>query len=98
MITPPGPDAPGFRAGARFQRYAVPVSLLPNDPVALLVAASFAAGINLYATIATLGLLEHFSFVSLPTSLHLLDSRWIIGPARSCSRLSSSRIKFLHLI
>ena len=55
------------------------MSLQPHELLALLVAVSFAAGINVYATIATLGLLGHFSFVSLPTSLHLLDSWWIIG-------------------
>jgi len=47
--------------------------------VALLVAVSFAAGLNVYATIATLGLLGHFGLVSLPTSLHLLDNWWMIG-------------------
>jgi hypothetical protein len=53
--------------------------LSPNELVALLVATSFAAGLNVYATIATLGLLAHFSFLSLPASLHLLDNWWIIG-------------------
>lgn len=55
------------------------VILRPNELVALLVAVSFAAGLNVYATIATLGLLGHFGFVSLPASLHLLDNWWIIG-------------------
>jgi len=51
----------------------------PNELVALLVAVSFAAGLNVYATIATLGLLGHYGFVLLPSSLHLLDNWWIIG-------------------
>jgi Domain of unknown function (DUF4126) len=55
------------------------VSLPPNELVALLVAVSFAAGLNVYATVATLGLLGHFGLVSLPTSLHLLDNWWMIG-------------------
>lgn len=55
------------------------MSLPPNELVALLVAVSFAAGLNVYATIATLGLLGHFGLVSLPTSLHLLDNWWMIG-------------------
>lgn len=59
--------------------YPVPVNFPPNELVALLVAVSFAAGLNVYATTATLGLLGHFKFVSLPASLHLLDSWWIIG-------------------
>ena len=46
----------------------------------MLVATSFAAGLNVYATVATLGLLGHFGLVSLPTQLHRLDSWWIIGP------------------
>jgi hypothetical protein len=52
--------------------------LSPNELVALLVATSFAAGLNVYATIATLGLIAHFGLVSLPASLHLLDNWWII--------------------
>jgi hypothetical protein len=53
--------------------------LSPNELVALLVATSFAAGLNVYATIATLGLIAHFGLVSLPASLHLLYNWWIIG-------------------
>ena len=51
----------------------------PNEIAALLVAVSFAAGLNVYATIGTLGLLGHFGIVHLPAQLHLLDSWWIIG-------------------
>jgi hypothetical protein len=47
--------------------------------VALLVAVSFAAGINVYATVATLGLLAHTGVISLPGSLNLLGSWWVIG-------------------
>jgi hypothetical protein len=53
--------------------------LLPaNKFVALLVAISFAAGLNVYATIATLGLLAHFDLLPLPTQLHLLENWWMI--------------------
>jgi hypothetical protein len=55
------------------------VSIPPNQLVALIVAVSFAAGLNVYATIATLGLLAHFGFLAFPASLHLLDNWWIIG-------------------
>ena len=55
------------------------MSLQPHELVALLVAVSFAAGLNVYATTATLGILGHFGFLALPTSLHLLDNWWIIG-------------------
>jgi hypothetical protein len=47
--------------------------------VALLVAVSFAAGLNLYATVATLGLLAHTGVLTLPSSLHVLGNWWVIG-------------------
>ncbi len=48
------------------------MSLQPNEIVALLIAVSFAAGLNVYATVATLGLLGHFGAVGLPPGLHLV--------------------------
>lgn len=48
------------------------------DLVALIVAVSFAAGLNLYATVATLGLLAHLGVLDLPSGLHLLTSWWVI--------------------
>ena len=50
-----------------------------NEIVALLVAISFAAGLNLYATIATLGLLAHAGVLPLPPGLHLIASWWVIA-------------------
>ncbi len=47
--------------------------------VALIVAVSFAAGLNVYATVATLGLLAHTSMLVLPDSLHPIASWWVIG-------------------
>jgi len=47
--------------------------------VGLIVAISFAAGLNVYATTATLGLLAHTGWVVLPPGLHLLTSWWVIG-------------------
>jgi len=41
---------------------------------ALLTAICFAAGLNLYATVAVLGLLAHFGHLPLPPGLHLLQS------------------------
>jgi hypothetical protein len=45
----------------------------------MLVATSFAAGLNVYATVATLGLLARFDLLPLPGSLHVLENWWIIG-------------------
>lgn len=47
----------------------------------MVVGASFAAGLNVYATVATLGLLARTGVVPLPTSLNLLESWWVIGAA-----------------
>ena len=52
-----------------------------NELIALLVAISFAAGLNVYATVATLGLLERTSVLTLPPQLHLLSDWWIIASA-----------------
>jgi hypothetical protein len=45
-----------------------------QDILAIVVAASFAAGLNVYATVATLGLLSHANAIQLPPALHLLAS------------------------
>ncbi|HUB17136.1 MAG TPA: DUF4126 domain-containing protein [Acidobacteriaceae bacterium] len=50
-----------------------------QDLVALIVAVSFAAGLNVYATVATLGLLAHAGVLALPDALHPLASWWVIG-------------------
>jgi len=47
----------------------------------MLAATSFAAGLNVYATVATLGLLGRFGVIALPSSLDVLQSWWIIGVA-----------------
>jgi hypothetical protein len=39
------------------------------------------SGINLYATVATLGLLQRFRFVTLPGELGGLSNEWVIGVA-----------------
>src|SRR5215813_8987488 len=50
-----------------------------NQILAMLVGASFAAGLNVYATVATLGLLGQAGVVSLPANLHLLQNWWVIA-------------------
>jgi hypothetical protein len=45
---------------------------------------SFAAGINLYATIAVLGLASRFEWVKLPPQFAVFDSNWVIGIAIAC--------------
>jgi hypothetical protein len=55
------------------------MKLPANELVALLVATSFAAGLNLYATVATLGLLAHAGMLALPPALQLLASWYVIA-------------------
>jgi hypothetical protein len=55
------------------------MTLPPNELVALLIAVSFAAGLNVYATVATLGLLGHYQVIALPPSLHLVTGWPIIA-------------------
>jgi len=50
-----------------------------QELVALVVAVSFAAGLNVYATVATLGLLARANVLVLPDALHPVASWWIIG-------------------
>lgn len=49
--------------------------------IGLTLGTSFAAGLNLYATIATLGLLQRFHVVTLPSSLGVLGHPLVIGAA-----------------
>lgn len=42
---------------------------------------SFAAGLNLYATVAILGLASRFGWVALPDQYRVFDNNWIIGIA-----------------
>jgi len=55
------------------------VKLSPNEIAAGLVAISFAAGLNVYATLATLGLLAHAGVLPLPPALHVVSNWWVIG-------------------
>lgn len=52
-----------------------------QDILAIVVAASFAAGLNVYATVLTLGLLAHAQVLHLPPALHVLESWPVIAAA-----------------
>lgn len=55
------------------------MTFTPATIAALIVAISFAAGLNVYATVATLGILSHFHWVTLPSGLDSLANPWIIA-------------------
>ncbi len=59
---------------------ALTITSIPrSELVALLIATSFAAGLNVYATVATLGLLAHAGVLPMPPTLQLLSSWYVIG-------------------
>jgi hypothetical protein len=51
------------------------------ETLGLALGASFASGINLYATVATLGLLHRYEVVHLPASLDVLAHPIVLGVA-----------------
>jgi hypothetical protein len=53
----------------------------PVETLGLALGAGFSSGLNLYATIATLGLLQRFQIIHLPASLAALAHPWVIGIA-----------------
>ena len=50
-----------------------------NEIVALIVAICFSAGLNVPATLATLGLLARGDLIELPGQIAMLESWWVIG-------------------
>jgi hypothetical protein len=72
----------------------------PGRLTALLVAVSFAAGLNLYVTIAVLGLLARFHALQLPAGLSLLDHTWVIAVAIGLSVIEAvmDKIPYFDLV
>jgi hypothetical protein len=57
----------------------VVVHFTPEQTAAMLAGTSFAAGLNVYATVGTLGLLSRAGVITLPPALDPMRSWWIIG-------------------
>ena len=55
------------------------MNLSSEQTVAMIIGTSFAAGLNVYATVGCLALLSHFGFIHLPDALQVLESWWIIS-------------------
>src|SRR5260370_16817926 len=51
----------------------------PVETLGLALGAGFSSGLNLYATVATLGLLQRFGVLHLPPSLQVLSHPWELG-------------------
>src|SRR5215212_4683933 len=48
---------------------------------------AFAAGLNVYATVAVIGLVAHYHLVALPDQFRAFDSPIVIGAARAIAAL-----------
>lgn len=53
----------------------------PVETLGLALGAGFSSGLNLYATIVTLGLLQRFGVIHLPQQLQVLAHPWVLGIA-----------------
>jgi len=53
----------------------------PIETLGLALGAGFSSGLNLYATVATLGLLQRFGVLTLPSGLQVLSHPWVLGVA-----------------
>src|SRR5258708_7478977 len=53
----------------------------PAETLSLALGAGFSSGLNLYATVATLGLLQRFGVIHLPAALEILAHPWVLGIA-----------------
>ncbi|HET9183706.1 MAG TPA: DUF4126 domain-containing protein [Candidatus Angelobacter sp.] len=71
-----------------------------GDILTIVAGASFASGLNVYATVATLGLLSHLGFFQLPPALHALNS-WpviIIAGALFTAEFFADKIPLFDLL
>ncbi len=53
----------------------------PIETLGLALGAGFSSGLNLYATVATLGFLQRFGILHLPPGLQALAHPWVLGIA-----------------
>src|SRR6267378_1755040 len=51
------------------------------ETLGLALGAGFSSGLNLYATVATLGLLQRYGVLQLPPALQVLSHPWVLGIA-----------------
>ena len=53
----------------------------PIETLGLALGTGFSSGLNLYATVATLGLLQRFGVLQLPAGLQVLSHPWVLAIA-----------------
>jgi hypothetical protein len=57
----------------------IPLIPVGTDLAAFMVVVCFSAGLNVYATVATLGFLSRAGYLTLPGSLHGIENWYVIG-------------------
>jgi Domain of unknown function (DUF4126) len=72
----------------------------PLQAISLALGAGFSSGLNLYATIATLGLLQRFGVVHLPDKLAILSHPIVLGFAIGLYILEflADKVPFLDMV
>jgi hypothetical protein len=72
----------------------------PLDTLGLALGAGFSSGLNLYATVATLGILQRFGIMHLPPPLQALSHPWVLGVATALYLLEffADKIPFLDTL
>jgi len=70
------------------------------ETLGLALGAGFSSGLNLYATVATLGLLQRYGVIHLPSSLQVLSHPWVLGIATALYLVEflADKIPFLDTI
>ena len=68
--------------------------------IALAMGASWTSGINLYASVATLGLLSRFAGLQLPGELGVVTSWWVIGIAAAlyCVEFVADKVPWIDSV
>ena len=61
--------------------YFLLAAMSPIETLSLVLGASFSSGLNLYATVATLGLLQRFGVIHLPENLQVLSHPLVLAIA-----------------
>ncbi len=71
-----------------------------NSLLPFLIALSFAAGLNVYATTGTLGILASLHWVVLPPGLDVLANRWVIAGSVLCFAVEffADKIPYVDLV
>jgi hypothetical protein len=61
--------------------YFLLAAMSPMETLSLVLGAGFSSGLNLYATVATLGLLQRFGVIQLPENLQVLSHPLVLAIA-----------------